>query len=151
MIGKTRRAKGTKDKELWKGIVRIENEPIGVERGTLFDVATIHGMPQVKGMIVTDENTVEEILTLGTKGRASRTNKSNIKGGIGVGGTQIGGEGTKEEVAEYPKYMLIGTIFKISGGKLIEQMFNKNYVLVENLSQISFIRPGQPEQDERIV
>lgn len=135
----------------WSGIIKIENEPIGVERGTLFDVATIHGVPPVGGMIVTDENTVEEILTLGTKGRASRTNKSNVKGGIGFGGAQIGGEGTKEEVEEYPKYMLIGTIFKISDGELIKQMLGNNYVLVKNLSQISFIRPGQPEQGERIV
>lgn len=131
----------------WSGIIKIENEPIARSEGTLFDVRTIHGVPEVKGMIVTDESTVGKILMFGTIGRVSRSRRSGVKAGI----KEIGGESANEEIKEYHVHTLIGTIIKISDGELIKQILGNNYVLVKKLSQISFIRPGQPEQDERIV
>lgn len=127
----------------WSGIVKIESEPEAAgSKGTSFYVRTIHGGPEVKYMIVTNKYVVKKILMFGTKGKISVGRRSGVKGDIKI----IAGEGSQEEIKEYPIRTLIGTLIEINGGELIEEIMNR-YVLINEASQINILKYGQHTEE----
>jgi len=127
----------------WSGIVEIESEPEAAgSKGTSFYVRTIHGDPEVKYMIVTNKDVVKKILIFRTKGKISVGRRSGIKSGIRI----IAGEGSKEEIEEYPVRTLIGTLIEIKERELIEE-FIDNYVLINKESQINILEYGQHTEE----